>query len=114
MFKTLIQTFTTDRSFSSIQAKNPSNASFEEKLAKYSKLAGEVWSQAADFDLDFVLVSARSLAGSVRDEALAWVKALRDVMRDIDLQTFQVFNSYPIVLSIFQNPCLMDSDCQIM
>ncbi len=125
------------------KVKRPSNASFEEKLAKYNKLAGEIWDQVQrhcgrapcveavfclatdnllhclildawtsslgicitglvlsnicaaglqsnDFDLEFVRIGCRGLAAAVRDEALGWVRALREVMGELDAQSMQV------------------------
>jgi hypothetical protein len=46
--------------------------------------------QSDDFDLEFIRVSCRPLAAAVRDEALGWVKALRDVMRELDSQLLEV------------------------
>ena len=46
--------------------------------------------QSNDFDLEFVRIACRGLAAAVRDEALGWVRALRDVMGELDAQTMQV------------------------
>lgn len=98
------------------KARDPTNAQFEEKLAKYTKvctlcwidnqvslctlalvtsncvcgqLAEEIYSQAKEFDLDFIQISCHSLAASVRDEALGWVKATSNAMQDIDMLKLQ-------------------------
>ena len=46
--------------------------------------------QSSDFDLEFVRIGCRGLAAAVRDEALGWVRALREVMGELDAQTMQV------------------------
>ena len=46
--------------------------------------------QSNDFDLEFVRIGCRGLAAAVRDEALGWVRALREVMGELDAQTMQV------------------------
>eukprot|EP00803_Ostreobium_quekettii_P011338 evm.model.scf_1312.1 EVM.evm.TU.scf_1312.1 scf_1312:839-40608(+) len=71
------------------KARDPTNAQFEEKLAKYSKLARDIFSQPKEFDLDFIRISCHSLAASVRDEALGWVRATSNAMRDVDLIRLQ-------------------------
>lgn len=53
------------------------------------QLAQEIFSQAKEFDLDFIQISCHSLATSVRDEALGWVKATSKAMRDIDMVKMQ-------------------------
>lgn len=47
-------------------------------------MAQDLGLQARDFDLDFIRVSCHALATSVRDEALGWVKAISQSMRDLD------------------------------
>ncbi|DBA95316.1 TPA: Dynein heavy chain cytoplasmic [Trebouxia sp. C0006] len=69
--------------------KHPTNADFEEKLAKYAKLADDVWRQSTNFDLEFVHINCQSLAASVRDEALGWVQALSQCMRELDTQALE-------------------------
>ena len=68
------------------KAKAPHHGSFEEKLSKYARLASDVWSQAKDFDCGFIRVSCHALAASVREESLAWVRALYQTMRELDLE----------------------------
>lgn len=46
--------------------------------------------QSTSFDLEFVHINCQSLAASVRDEALGWVQALSQCMRELDTQTLQV------------------------
>ena len=50
-------------------------------------MAQELSLQAKDFDIDFIRVSCHTLASSVRDEAQAWVKAIGQAMRELDLAT---------------------------
>ena len=47
-------------------------------------MAQDLGQQARDFDMDFIRVSCHALASSVRDEALSWVKAIAQSMRDLD------------------------------
>ena len=54
-------------------------------------MAHELSLQAKDLDIDFIRVSCHTLATSVRDEALAWVKAISQSMRDLDLATLAGF-----------------------
>jgi hypothetical protein len=37
-----------------------------------------------DYDQDFIRVSCHALSASVHQEALGWVRALSDTMRDVD------------------------------
>ncbi|GMH41526.1 hypothetical protein BSKO_09436 [Bryopsis sp. KO-2023] len=74
------------------KARDPTNAQFEEKLAKYTKASHEIFSQAKEFDLDFIRISCHSLAASVRNEALGWVKATCNAMRDVDVLRLQSMN----------------------
>lgn len=46
--------------------------------------------QSTNFDLEFVHINCQSLAASVRDEALGWVQALSQCMRELDSQTLEV------------------------
>ena len=71
-------------------AKNPPTSAYEERMARYSKNAAEIWVTAGNVDCSFVRVRTRTLAAAVRDEALGWVKALRDGMQAADLATLQV------------------------
>ena len=71
-------------------AKNPATASYEERMARYTKNAAEIWRTAGNVDCGFVRIRTQPLAAAVRDEALGWVKALRDGMQALDLQTLQV------------------------
>ncbi|KAK9868729.1 hypothetical protein WJX84_008574 [Apatococcus fuscideae] len=70
-------------------AKNPATASYEERMARYTKNAAEIWRTAGNVDCGFVRIRTQPLAAAVRDEALGWVKALRDGMQALDLQTLQ-------------------------
>ena len=54
-------------------------------------MSHELSLQAKDLDIDFIRVSCHTLATSVRDEALAWVKAISQSMRDLDLATLAGF-----------------------
>jgi dynein heavy chain len=47
-------------------------------------MAAEIRAQAKDFDQDFIRVSCHALAASVCDEALAWVRAIAQTMRELD------------------------------
>ena len=46
--------------------------------------------QSTNFDLEFVHINCQSLAASVRDEALGWVQALSQCMRELDMQSLEV------------------------
>ncbi len=46
------------------QAKNPVHAAWEERLARYSRIAREVLAQGADFDMGYVRVCAAPLAAA--------------------------------------------------
>lgn len=46
--------------------------------------------QSTNFDLEFVHINCQSLAASVRDEALGWVQALSQCMRELDSQSLEV------------------------
>ena len=46
--------------------------------------------QSTNFDLEFVHINCQSLAASVRDEALGWVQALSQCMRELDSQALEV------------------------
>lgn len=46
--------------------------------------------QSTNFDLEFVHINCQSLAASVRDEALGWVQALSQCMRELDTQALEV------------------------
>lgn len=50
-------------------------------------MAVEIAAQAKDFDQDFIRVSCHALASSVCDEALAWVRAIAQTMRELDAVT---------------------------
>ncbi len=50
-------------------------------------MATEVQQQAKDFDQEFIRVSCHALASSVCDEALGWVRAIAQTMRDLDAAT---------------------------
>ncbi|KAL6757976.1 dynein heavy chain, N-terminal region 1-domain-containing protein, partial [Haematococcus lacustris] len=69
------------------KASDPPCAAFEEKLAKYTKMAHDISSQAKDYDQDFIRVSCSSLAISVKEEALGWVRAIAQAMRELDTLT---------------------------
>ncbi|KXZ49756.1 DHC2 protein [Gonium pectorale] len=69
------------------KARDPPAAQFEEKLSKYAKMAVEISAQANDFDQDFIRVSCHALASSVCDEALSWVRAIAQTMRELDATT---------------------------
>ncbi len=71
-------------------AKNPSTSAYEERMARYTKNAADIWRTAGNVNCSFVRVCTQALAAAVRDEALGWVKALRDGMQALDLQTLQV------------------------
>jgi dynein heavy chain, axonemal len=53
------------------------------------QLAAELWTQTKDLNQDFIRVAAHSLASSVRDEAMAWVKALCSTMHELDAAAVQ-------------------------
>lgn len=53
----------------------------------FLQMAFDIGAQAKDFDQDFIRVSCHTLAASVRDEALGWVKAIGQSMRDLDMAT---------------------------
>jgi len=55
-----------------------------------------LWSvlQSTNFDLEFVHINCQSLAASVRDEALGWVQALSQCMRELDTQALEVRASW--------------------
>lgn len=72
--------------------KGPTNGQFEEKLAKYDKLATEMYTQAKNHDIYFIRISCHSIATSIRDECLGWVAAICKVMRNIDLARLQELN----------------------
>ncbi len=44
----------------------------------------DVGVQARDMQMDFIRVSCHTLAMSVRDEALGWVSAISQTMREVD------------------------------
>lgn len=46
--------------------------------------------QSTNFDLEFVHINCQSLAASVKDEALGWVQALSQCMRELDTQALEV------------------------
>ena len=46
--------------------------------------------QSTNFDLEFVYINCQSLAASVREEALGWVQALSQCMRELDTQALEV------------------------
>ena len=71
-------------------AKSPPTSAYEERMARYTKNAAEIWRTAGNVDCSFVRIRTQTLAAAVRDEALGWVKALRDGMQALDLQTLQV------------------------
>ena len=73
-----------------MQAKNPTHAAWEEKMARYARIAREVLAQGADFDMGYVRVCTAPLAGAVRKEALAWVAAVSAAMQKGDCQQLQV------------------------
>ena len=73
-----------------MQAKNPTHAAWEEKMARYARIAREVLAQGADFDMGYVCVCTAPLAGAVRKEALAWVAAVSAAMQKGDCQQLQV------------------------
>jgi dynein heavy chain len=65
-------------------ARIPSCRDFEEKLARYTKMAVDFWALPKNKDMDFVRISAHSLIGAVRDEANEWVTAIARVMNELD------------------------------
>jgi dynein heavy chain len=72
--------------------KGPTNSQYEEKLAKYDKMAAEMYAQAKNHDIYFLSISCHSIATSLRDECLAWVAAICKVMRNIDIARLQELN----------------------
>ncbi len=72
------------------QAKNPVHAAWEERLARYSRIAREVLAQGAEFDMGYVRVCAAPLAAAVQKEALAWVASISAVMQKGDCLQLQV------------------------
>ena len=56
------------------------------------QLAAELWTQTKDLNQDFIRVAAHALASSVRDEAMAWVKALCSTMHELDVAAVQIVN----------------------
>ena len=52
-----------------------------------SQMSVDISAQAKDFDADFIRASCLTLAQSVRDEALGWVKAISQTMRELDINT---------------------------
>ncbi|MEW5308429.1 MAG: hypothetical protein WDW38_000392 [Sanguina aurantia] len=69
------------------KAKEPAGGAFEEKLAKYTKMAADFSVQAKDFDQDFIRVSSHALNASVVEESHGWVRALSQAMRELDTAT---------------------------
>jgi dynein heavy chain len=51
------------------------------------QMASELTAQAKDYEQDFIRLSCYSLAASVREEALNWVRAIAQTMRDMDTLT---------------------------
>ena len=46
--------------------------------------------QSTNFDLEFVHINCQSLAASVKEEAMGWVLALSQCMRELDTQALEV------------------------
>jgi hypothetical protein len=49
------------------------------------QMSQDLSAQARDFDQDFIRVSCHALAISVRDEAIGWVRAISQTMREMDV-----------------------------
>ena len=69
-------------------AKTPSCAEWEVKLSKYSKASDDVAAHK-DVECDFILVSVAPLSSAVRQEALAWIKAIGTSMNALDTASTQ-------------------------
>lgn len=65
----------------------PPCSAFEERLAKYSKMAADIGAQPKDHDQDFIRVSCEALSASVQEEAQGWVRAIAQAMRELDQLT---------------------------
>ena len=86
------------------QAKGPTHAVWEARMARYSRTAVEVLKQP-DFDMGYVRVCVAPLAAAVHKEALAWVAAVSSAMQKGDWQQLQV----RLLLTISRNdwpPCI--------
>lgn len=70
------------------QAKGPTHAAWEARMARYSRTAAEVLKQP-DFDMGYVRVCVAPLAAAVHKEALAWVAAVSSAMQKGDCQQLQ-------------------------
>ncbi|KAK9825454.1 hypothetical protein WJX81_002895 [Elliptochloris bilobata] len=76
------------------KARNPAHAAWEERMARYARIAREVLAQGADFNVAYVRVCAAPLAGAVRKEALAWVAAVSAAMQKGDCLQLQAIQSH--------------------
>ena len=65
--------------------------------------------QSTNFDLEFVHINCQSLAASVKDEALGWVQALSQCMRELDTQALEVSHAASLSQCCFDMPMLIIS-----
>lgn len=63
---------------------SPSAVEVEERMAKYARMAADLWSSGKDKDCHFIRVSARPLIAAVRDEATAWIGAIGRAVGEAD------------------------------
>nr|AML30863.1 axonemal inner arm dynein heavy chain 7 [Marsilea vestita] len=72
-------------SLSKFVTQNPTLAKFEEKLAKYAKVATDVLETPSEKNIDFLTVVSHQLISSLRNEALSWVQCIGQNMVACDL-----------------------------
>lgn len=72
------------------QAKAPDCEAWHTRMAHYGRVAAEAAAQPDHTDLGFLRVACAPVQAAVRAEALAWVAALCETMRSIDIAVLQV------------------------
>lgn len=69
---------------SRLQARGLTAQALEDKVAKYHRLAEEVWGAGREADIGFARICSSPLAGGIRREAHAWVEGLLGIGRQAD------------------------------
>ena len=72
------------------QAKAPDCEAWHARMAQYGRVAADAAAQPGHTDLGFLRVACAPVQAAVRAEALAWVAALCEAMRSIDIPALQV------------------------
>ncbi len=85
-----------------VQAKQPTCELWEERLAHYANVAEELSMLQQNVDIGFVSISMSTLASAIREEALAWLRALWECMRTKDKAALKVTHRLNCLVITYQ------------